>query len=182
MLGSTFIASLISTTFMEVYFFSRLVIRLEWVGSRWGTRMKAMPGSGGIFWKNFSKASSPPAEAPIPATGNRSAAEPGESAILPDSRGWPGCFRPGILPKWVRGLGGVYFPVRAPCAGSWSEGLDFGEGGSDKNWKFIRFLSYPPHPRPVAREGVSGWKLVFHPMRDPALGTRTPKHSPRVTI
>src|SRR5689334_8544818 len=39
-------------------------------GLRCCTRMKAIPVSGGICTKNCSNASRPPAEAPIPTTGN----------------------------------------------------------------------------------------------------------------
>ena len=34
---------------------------------------KAIPGAGGIAWKKFSNARRPPADAPMPTTGNRAA-------------------------------------------------------------------------------------------------------------
>jgi hypothetical protein len=37
-------------------------------GARWGIRTKAMPLSAGMLVKKCSKASSPPAEAPMPTT------------------------------------------------------------------------------------------------------------------
>jgi len=35
--------------------------------------MKAIPGAGGMGWKKFSSARSPPADAPMPTTGNGAA-------------------------------------------------------------------------------------------------------------
>src|SRR5262249_39470792 len=45
------------------------VSMLAWVGGRWWTRTKAMPGSTGRAWGICGKASSPPAAAPAPTTG-----------------------------------------------------------------------------------------------------------------
>src|SRR5262245_16158095 len=62
-----------STTGMGVYLRNISTIKLSCVGSRWGMRTKAMPLSAGMAVKNFLKASSPPAEAPMPTTGKRGA-------------------------------------------------------------------------------------------------------------
>ena len=55
---------------------------LLWVGSKWGTSTNAIPGSFGIAFSKCVNASSPPAEAPTPTTGN-----PGPSAPNPESSG-----------------------------------------------------------------------------------------------
>src|SRR5581483_1943839 len=44
-------------------------MKLSWTGSRCGTSTKAMPLSAGMAANSLLKASSPPAEAPIPAMG-----------------------------------------------------------------------------------------------------------------
>ena len=54
---------------MSVHFCSSSGRMLVWVGSRCTTTRKAMPASAGMAWKNVSRASRPPAEAPIPTTG-----------------------------------------------------------------------------------------------------------------
>src|ERR1017187_8313385 len=49
----------------------RISVRmLAWLGSRCGTSTKAMPQAGGRWRKNCTKASRPPAEAPMPTMGN----------------------------------------------------------------------------------------------------------------
>src|SRR5437762_1328548 len=45
-------------------------MRLSWVGSRCGISTNARPLSAGMCVKNLLKASSPPAEAPMPTTGS----------------------------------------------------------------------------------------------------------------
>ena len=78
---------------------------LVWLGSRWEMRMKAMPLAGGMWVKNSSKASRPPAEAPIPTTGK----EPS-----PESNGkeFPGRVFP-FSAVSGRGPGLTDFPERA---------------------------------------------------------------------
>jgi hypothetical protein len=67
--GSTGVSSRTCSTFMRVVLPSSSGISVAWCGSRCCTTTKDMPLSGGIAVKNFWKASSPPAEAPIPTTG-----------------------------------------------------------------------------------------------------------------
>src|SRR5215467_11190806 len=52
---------------------SSSVIALSWVGSRCGTNTKAIPGFAGKAFRRCVNASSPPADAPTPTTGNTGA-------------------------------------------------------------------------------------------------------------
>ena len=68
-LASTAMPCVASTTGMRVCRESNSTIKLSCLGSRCGTSTKAMPLSDGTAPKNFLKASSPPADAPMPTTG-----------------------------------------------------------------------------------------------------------------
>lgn len=57
-------------TGMDVCLETSSTIKLSCLRSRCGTRTNAAPESGGILLKNFLNAFRPPAEAPIPTTGN----------------------------------------------------------------------------------------------------------------
>src|SRR5215469_2383463 len=52
---------------------SSSVIALSWVGSRCGANTKAIPGFAGRAFRRCVNASSPPADAPTPTTGNTGA-------------------------------------------------------------------------------------------------------------
>ncbi|MFT5209038.1 MAG: hypothetical protein ACI9CE_000756 [Flavobacterium sp.] len=65
---------MIGTTGIAVLFCSSSVNKLVWVGSKCAARTNAMPLSVGIWVKKFSKASRPPADAPIATMGESIAA------------------------------------------------------------------------------------------------------------
>src|SRR3989454_10624901 len=59
-----------STTFIAVALASAWLRKLEWAGSRCWMRMNAIPLFAGSALRSCVKASSPPAEAPMPTMGN----------------------------------------------------------------------------------------------------------------
>src|SRR5215471_8153659 len=78
------------TTGNPVLRLSSSVMALSWLGSRCGTRTKAIPGLGRKDLRSSVKASSPPAEAPTPTMGKLFAVSVCGAAALEDLPGLPG--------------------------------------------------------------------------------------------
>src|ERR1051325_4004880 len=68
-LAETVVPSLACSTGISVARASRSTIALSWVGSKWGIKIRASPGSRGKARKRLMNASNPPAEAPMATMG-----------------------------------------------------------------------------------------------------------------
>src|SRR5262245_48412441 len=66
---------------------------LAWVGSRCRIRAEAMRVSAGKAWRICVKASTPPAEAPMPTTGQGAPTRSGDSSLVGGSEGGGGATR-----------------------------------------------------------------------------------------